>query len=391
MSDKPVTVNTIPNPPAHPGLERAALAVGGLGLGACAIGAVVAGPDAFFHAYLVGVIFWLEVAFGCLGIQMIHGLTGGGWGVLARRPLHAASSTLPALAVLFVPLLFGLPRLYPWARPELVAHDALLQHKAPYLNATFFTVRAALYFALWSGIALVLFDIGRARPGKERPSRRQRLISGPGILASALTMTFAAIDWVMSLDPHWYSTMFGALLVVGSLLGGMAFSIVTVTSETRDDQVPIGRLHDLGNLLLVFTMLWAYLSFCQYLIIYAGNMAEDIPFYVHRTEGGWQHVAQGLIVFHFAVPFVVLITRRTKRSPRALRAVALGILFVHLVEIFWFVAPNFYGPDMHVSGMDLCAPVGIGGLWMYWFSRRLRAFSVPVIAAPPGAAAGGTT
>lgn len=372
----------------HARLERTALAVGVAGVGASAVGALVVGPDAFFHAYLVGVIFWLEIAFGCLGIQMIHGLTGGGWGMLARRPLHAGSSTLPAVGVLFIPLLLGLSRLYPWARPEVVAHDPLLQHKAPYLNVSFFVARAALYFVVWSGIALALFTISRAR-GEKEPGRRQRMISGPGILASALTMSFAAIDWVMSLDPHWYSTMFGALLVVGSLLVGMAFSIVWITSDTSEKELSIDRLHDLGNLLLVFTMLWAYLSFSQYLIIYAGNMAEDVPFYVHRSEGGWQHVSLGLIALHFAVPFVVLITRRTKRSPRALRTVALGILFMHLVEIFWFVAPNFYGHDMHVHWMDVAAPIGVGGLWVFWFSRRLRAFSAPVIAAP--AAAGGAT
>jgi hypothetical protein len=355
--------------------ERIALIVATVGLLACAAGIFVEGQEAFFRAYLVAVVFWIEISFGCLGIQMLHVLTGGGWGQLARRPLHAASSTMPLCAALFAPLLFGLPKLYPWARPELVAADALLQHKAPYLNAPFFIARAAFYFAVWSAIALVLFRQAMAR----KAGVGKKVVAGPGILACALTMTFASIDWVMSLDPHWYSTLFGALVIVGSLLSGMAFNIVTVVTEADEGEVPRDRLHDLGNLLLVFTMLWAYLSFSQYLIIYAGNTAEDVPFYYHRTEGGWQQVALGLIVLHFAVPFTVLITRRTKRSPRALRAVAVGMLVMRLVELFWFIAPNF-GHGLRVGLLDVAAPLGVGGLWVLWFMRRLRAVSTPAIA-----------
>jgi hypothetical protein len=185
--------------------------------------------------------------------------------------------------------------------------------------------------------------------------------------------------------------MFGALMIVGSLLCGMAFSIVATVTEAGEGEVPVDRLHDLGNLLLVFVMLWAYLSFSQYLIIYAGNTAEDVPFYVHRTEGGWQQIALALIVLHFAAPFTVLITRRTKRSPRALRAVALGILAMHLVEIFWFVAPNFTGGKLRVGWLDVAVPVGVGGVWVLWFMRRLRAFSAPALAARPVATAGRAT
>jgi hypothetical protein len=217
-----------------------------------------------------------------------------------------------------------------------------------------------------------LFQRAKRRTGKESAGRSMRKVAGIGILASGLTMTFAAIDWLMSLDPHWFSTMFGLLVVVGSMLGALCFSIVVVTSE-GDDDISKDRLHDLGKLLLVFVMLWAYLSFSQYLIIYAGNMAEDVPFYVHRAHGGWQHVALGLIVLHFAVPFVVLLTRRTKRSPKALRAVAIGILAMRFVELFWFVAPNFHGQRIRVGLLDVAAPIGIGGLWLFYFSRRLRA------------------
>jgi hypothetical protein len=358
---------------SDPRAEKTALVAGAVGMGACVIGALVSGPDAFFQAYLVGVIFWIEIAFGCLGIQMIHALTGGGWGMLARRPLYAGSSTMPFCALAFLPLLAGLPRLYPWARPEVVAADKLIQHKAAYLNGPFFAARAVLYFAVWSTLALVLFQRAKRRDGKPSTGRSMRMIAGPGILASGLTMTFAAIDWLMSLDPHWFSTMFGLLVIVGSLLGALCFSILVVTSETSEEDISKDRLHDLGKLLLVFVMLWAYLSFSQYLIIYAGNMAEDVPFFVHRSHGGWQHLALGLIVLHFAVPFVVLLTRRTKRSPKALRAVAVGILGMRLIELFWFAAPNFRGHHIKVTFLDVAAPVGIGGFWLFWFSRRLRA------------------
>ena len=189
-------------------------------------------------------------------------------------------------------------------------------------------------------------------------------------------MTFAAIDWVQSLDPHWVSTMLGALIIEGTLLSSMAFTIIIVTSEDRrkDDPLPIPALHDLGNLLLVFTLIWAYFSFSQYLIIYAGNMAEDAAWFVHRTEAGWQHISLSLIVLHFAVPFLVLLSKRTKRSPQTIRKVAIGILVMRLVELFWFTAPNWLHHGVHVHWMDVCAPMLVGGLWLFWFSKRYQAF-----------------
>jgi hypothetical protein len=356
-------------------LERAALIAAGIGLLGSIAGGALSGADAFCQSYLVGVIFWVQIAFGCLGIQMLHGLTGGGWGLAARRPLHVASSTMPLLAVLFVPLFFSLPRIYPWARPEVVAHDELLQHKAAFLNVPFFAARTIGYFVLWSAIALLLFQRQRGKKPNTGPGRTARTLAGPGILACGVTMTFAAIDWLMSLDPHWSSTMFGLLVIVGSLLSGIAFCIVFVTTFRDEEAVSIDRLHDLGRLLLVFVMLWAYLSFSQYLIIYGANLAEEVPFYVHRQEGGWQQIALALIVLHFGVPFVVLLTRRTKRSPRALRAVAIGILAMRLVEIFWIAAPTFRGHHFEVRILDISAPVLLGGLWLFWFLRRLSAFA----------------
>jgi len=264
-----------------------------------------------------------------------------------------------------------------------VQHDELLRHKAIFLNTPFFALRAAIYFAVWSGLALALYRRAVRRAGREGSSRGMRILAGPGIVACGLTMTFAAIDWLMSLDPHWTSTMFGLLVIVGALLSGMAFTILIVTSAEEEREIPIGALHDLGNLMLVFVLIWAYFSFSQYLIIYAGNMAEETPWYVHRTEGGWQHLALGLIVLHFAVPFVVLLSRRTKRTPKVVRVVALGVLAMRLVELFWFAAPNFYGHHLHVHWMDITAPIGLGGIWLYYFSRRMAAFGAPAAPAKP--------
>ena len=353
--------------------QNLALGVGGAAAAACAGGAVVWGATAFFSAYLVGFLFWTEIAFGCLGLTMLYTLTGGGWGKAARRPLFSGAATLPISALAFVPVVLGVKALFPWARPEIVAADAMLQHKALYLNVPFFVGRAAGYFALWSGLALFFYRSTRRRGADRAPSRRARTFAGPGLLACGLTMSFAAIDWAMSLDPHWFSTMIGALVVVGSLLSAMAFSIVVVTSDAKKHAFPTQALHDLGNLLLVFTMLWAYLSFSQYLLIYAGNIADEVPFFVYRGEGGWQHVSLALIVLHFAVPFAVLLSRRTKRNPERLRAVAVFVLVMRLVELFWFVAPNFRRGALGVGPLDLLAPLAIGGVWFYAFVRRVRA------------------
>ncbi|HEY4120589.1 MAG TPA: hypothetical protein VGM56_22145 [Byssovorax sp.] len=353
--------------------QSLALGVGVAAAAACAGGAVVWGATAFFSAYLVAFLFWTEIAFGCLGLTMLHALTSGGWGKAARRPLSAGGATLPFVALSFVPVALGVRALFPWARPEVVAGDLVLEHKALYLNVPFFVARAVGYFALWSALALFFYRSTLRRGPDRGPSRRARTFAGPGLVACGVTMSFAAIDWVMSLEPHWFSTMVGALVVVGALLSAMAFAIVVVTSDAKEHECPTQALHDLGNLLLVFTMLWAYLAFSQYLLIYAGNIAEEVPFFVYRTEGGWQHVSLALIVLHFAVPFFVLLSRRTKRNPERLRAVAVFVLLMRLVELFWFVAPNFKGTALAVGPLDLLAPIAVGGVWFYAFVRRVRA------------------
>ncbi len=361
---------------ADPKFGTRALVAAGVGLVGCAVGLALGGVDAFFPSYLAGWMFWLEISFGALGLVMLHLLTTGGWGDLARRPLYAAAAVMPIAALLFAPVLAGLKQLYPWARPELVAHDEVLRHKTLYLNPGFFIGRTVFYFLLWGGLALFLYGRARRR-GNKGPTKSMRTVAGPGMLACGLTMTFAAIDWIMSLDAHWYSTVLGLVFVVGSLLSAMAMVIVVVTTEYREGEYPTQALHDLGNLLLVFTMLWAYLAFTQYLIIYAGNTTEDNAFFVYRTERGWQLVSLALILLHFCVPFCVLLSRNSKRNPRRLRLIALGILAMRLVEIYWFIAPASGAHEIHLGVADFAAPLAVGGVWFFAFSRRLRALPAP--------------
>lgn len=369
----------IPSPWAQK-TQKTALIAGGIGLAATLAGAALNATQ-FFRSYLFGFLVWFGVAFGCLAIQMIHALSGGRWGVLLRRPLYAASTTIPALFVLFLPILAGVTKLYPWAVHGAAEHDALLRHKAPYLNVPFFIARAIACFAVWSLLAVVLYRRASRRvqqskqaEGKDltEPSGAMRRLAAPGLVAGILTISIAAVDWVMSLDPHWFSTLFGFLLFAGQLLSALAFVVVVLRAHAESEglDLNVDALHDVGNFLLVAVMLWAYLSFSQYLIIYAGNMAEDVPFYVHRQEGGYKRIAQALIALHFIAPFLILLSRRTKRSPRVLAALALFLFAMRFVEIYWLVMPNFNAHALTLHWMDVAAPVGIGGVWLWVFLRR---------------------
>ncbi len=369
----------IPSPWAQK-TQKTALIAGGIGLAATLAGAALNATQ-FFRSYLFGFLVWFGVAFGCLAIQMIHALSGGRWGALLRRPLYAASTTIPALFVLFLPILAGVTKLYPWAVHGAAEHDALLRHKAPYLNVPFFIARAIACFAVWSLLAVVLYRRAARRvqqskqaEGKDltEPSGAMRRLAAPGLVAGILTISIAAVDWVMSLDPHWFSTLFGFLLFAGQLLSALAFVVVVLRAHAESEglDLNVDALHDVGNFLLVAVMLWAYLSFSQYLIIYAGNMAEDVPFYVHRQEGGYKRIAQALIALHFIAPFLILLSRRTKRSPRVLAALALFLFAMRFVEIYWLVMPNFNAHALTLHWMDVAAPVGIGGVWLWVFLRR---------------------
>lgn len=358
-------------------LQWRSLVVGAVGLLLCLGGALLS-PSQFFQSYLFAYLFWVGVALGCLAIVMLHHLTGGAWGLVIRRILEAAAMTLPLMAVLFVPLLFGLHDLYLWARPAAVASDASLQHKSLYLNVSFFVIRAVVYFVAWIVMAYLLrrWSLRQDQTANPDLSRRLRLLSGPGLALYGLTVTFASVDWVMSLEPHWFSTIYGMLVAIGQWLTGMAFVIVILAllakSPPLSDVLSPELFHDLGNLLFAFIFIWAYLAFSQFMLIWSGNLTEEIPWYLHRMAGGWKWIALVLIAFHFAVPFLLLLSRDIKRSAGALSAVAVAIVFIHLVNQFWMVAPAFSPNGLHLHWLDIVAPAGIGGIWFAVFIWQLK-------------------
>lgn len=365
-------------PPRLERLRRPALLAGGAGLLVTIAGAFF-DPGQFFRSYLLAYLFFVNIAIGCLSITMIHHLTGGYWGLAIRRLLEAGTRTLPWAAVGFVPLAFGLPHVFPWARPE-AAQDHLIHEKQLYLNVPFFLARAAFYFLVWTLLARALnraslaLDTGA---DYRRTSRRLRGLSGAGLVLMGLTITFSSVDWAMSLDPHWMSTIWGILFMVGQALSAMALVVVIVAFLGGDTPLePLLRaspaLHDLGKLLFAFVMLWAYVSYSQFLIIWSGNLPEEVPWYIHRLHGGWQVLALMLVVFHFALPILLLLSRNTKKDPRLLGTVASGLLFMRLVDLYWLVGPELH----HGSGMpgyllDVTALVGLGGLWFFAFTREL--------------------
>lgn len=357
--------------------QRALLGAGGLGIAVGIAGALVDRAQ-FFRAYLVAYLFFVGIALGALGLVSLNHVTGGRWGIVIRRVCEAAMRTLPLLLILFLPLLLGLGDLYAWARPEVVAHDAVLQHKALYLNVPFFVVRLGLYFAIWLVVAHFLVRWSREQDATGDPDvvRRLQFLGRGALLLYSLTMTFAAIDWAMSLEPHWYSTIYGLLIIGGQVLSAFAFVIPVLVLLT--DREPLTRwvtaeqFHDLGKLMLAFVMLYAYFAFSQFLIVWSGNLPAETPWYLHRLRGGWQYVAIGVVLLQFGLPFAVLLSRDIKRNARRLTAVALLVLVARLVDLYWLVMPAFSPARLAVHWIDLAALVGVGGLWLSYFLWQLR-------------------
>lgn len=359
-------------------LQRNAVIICVLGLVLSAVGAFM-DLQGFFHSYLYAYMFWLGVTVGSLALLMIHHVVGGGWSFLIRRHLEAGSRLLPWLLLLFVPVVTGLLYfgLYEWARPE-AANDPTLRLKSAYLNVPFFIARTVLYFAIWIAFAAVLNRWGAIQNERNDPDVFSRLnvLGGAGLVVYALTMTFASVDWVMSLTPHWYSSIFGMLVVVSQGLSTLALMLVLTWYLAGDQpllrRVPSGYFRDLGNLMLAFVMLWGYMSLSQYLITYSGNTAEEITWYVRRGTGGWEYVSLLLIPLHFFLPFIVLIVGSgIKRNPSRLARIAGFILFMRFVDLFWWVTPTFR-KTIGLSLADLGTPLLIGGIWLGLWAGQMR-------------------
>jgi hypothetical protein len=363
--------------PRLEGLQRAGFVAAGLGVIGMLIILVAAGTDSFFQAYLMAYLFCLGLGLGCFAWLMIHHLSGGAWGFAIRRILEAGAMTLPLLAVLFLPIIVGMGSLFIWTNPEYVAADHLLQHKEPYLNTGAFMLRAIIYFVIWAGFAYLLWTWSReqdeAPDGDFRPAVRMRYLSGLGIVLFVITLTFASVDWGMSVEPHFYSTMYGVLFMVGYGLTALAFIVLLLArisdAKPFSEVLGITRIHAIAKLMFAFVVLWAYVSYGQYVIIWSGNLPEFTPWYIHRTEMGWGLIALLLIIFHFAVPFFILLSRRLKQTISQLWVVAALILVMRMVDVFWLIAPDFYTEGFSIGALltYVVAVVGLGGIWLSGF------------------------
>lgn len=373
--------------------QTLALVAGALGVILAALGALLSGAEGFKHlmfGYLTGFVFWTGLSVGSLALLMLQFIARGAWGVTARRIFEAGSRTIPLMAVLFIPVALSIHTLYHWSHEDVMRTDEILKLKLPYLTSFWFIFRSILYFVAWM-ILVYFFNRWSGEQdatGREKLGNLMRNLSGPGFVLFALTVTFASVDWVMSLDPHWYSTIFGILFMGGWGLTAMSFTIIclVVLSRFEPGHSFLTRMHfhDFGKFLLAFTMLWAYFNLSQFLIIWSGNLPEEIPWYMRRMSGGWGWVGASLVILHFALPFMLLLMRRTKRDPRILGMIAGLLFFMHFVDTFYMIAPeatrDHSGVNPHhghfLQGFEILPyiglPLAIGGVWLWLFIRYLR-------------------
>lgn len=357
--------------PAIRRYQTVGLLIGLIGLAATGMGAFL-NNEQFWRSYLLAYVFWLEIAVGCLGMLMLHHLVGGRWSAVIRRLMETGAMTLPLLALLFIPLLFGLHTLYPWTDPQFLAKNAVVQSKTAYLNIPFFIGRAVIYFAIWLSLAYLFnrWSLAQDQTGDPKLVQRMRRLSALGMILYMLTSTFAAYDWLMSLEPAWASSIYGLLFIIGQALAALSLALIglhVLTQQHGGGKELIKSFNDLGNFMLGFVMIWAYFAFSQFLIIWSANIPEEAVWYVHRTHGGWQSVGLFLIAFHFVLPFFLLLSRRIKRQAQLLMALAVLILCVRFVDLFWLIVPAFYPEGLHMHWLDFVIVLALGGLWFAFF------------------------
>ncbi|MCS6772002.1 MAG: hypothetical protein NZ740_08260 [Kiritimatiellae bacterium] len=364
-------------------LRLKALAVGIVGTGATIASWFVIGPDQFFQSWLAGFMYVFAFASGGLGLLMIHHLASGRWSFCLQRPYEAAARTFPLILVLFIPIAFGMDRLYAWVNPAK-HHDHVLehvmQHKGMYLNLPWFFIRTGIYFAIWIGLTWLLTTwsaLQDARPAeRELYGRKMRMLSGIGLVIFGLAVTFAAFDWAMSVEPKWYSSIYGAIMMVGqgvSTLCLMAIVARILSADSRYGSViGVQQFHDIGNMIFAFTILWTYMNVSQLVIIWSGNLPEEIEYYAHRSHAPWTQIAAGLAVFHFFIPFGLMLFKAVKKNARTLSWIAGGLLVMRFVDYFWTLMPAFRHEHFHISWADLAAPIGMFGLWLFVFLGNLQ-------------------
>lgn len=370
-----------------PTLFRAGLAVGIAGIAASAAAAVLE-PAYFFRACLYGFEFWLGVSLGCVAILLLHYRMGGGWGVATRRIFEAGAMVLPLPALALIPVLLGLPYVYEWANAAAVAGDPVLQHKAAYLNPTFFMLRSLVYVALWTALAWLFFSRSRAQDTTDspQPTRQLVLLSGPGLAVLILSGSFAWMDWLMSLEPKWYSSVYPLLVLSGQATSSLALGVIVAATVAEDPVVgrtlTRERFHDLGTLLFTFVFFWAYLNFSQLIVIWSGNLTEEIPWYLTRSSGGWEYVAAALFALAFVLPFFLLLFRSIKRDRKKLRWIAALVFAMQMVHAYWLQAPPFQpaGPEFHWP--YAATLLGVGGLWLAAFAWLIQQRPLLPVRAP---------
>jgi hypothetical protein len=364
-------------PPLAGKFQGTALIIGAI-FSVLAIVGFVVNPEEFYRAYLVAYMGWLGLSLGCLALVMLVHLTGGAWGMVVRRIWEAGSRTLSLMIVLFIPLIFGMNRLYIWLNPVEIAKSKHLQEiTQTYLTQRGWILRAVFYFAIWAVMSFLLnrWSAEQDSPSFNGSNQRFRMLSAPGLVVYGFTISFASIDWVMSLDPSWISTIYGLLFIVGEALFAMCLAVIV--EALLENEKPFSTLlqptyvHDHGKLTLAFVMLWAYFNFSQWLIIWAGNLPDEITFYMARLHGGWEYVGLSLACFHFFAPFFLLLSRSFKRKTRTLVWVSLWLVLMRFVDLFWLIEPNFY-KTFHLSWITLVLPIAMGGLWFALFFHNLR-------------------
>jgi hypothetical protein len=367
-------------------VQQNAIGAALVGLALCAVGFFVNGPQAFFPSYLFAYLFWFGVTTGSLALLLLHHTVGGGWGYVIRAFLEAATRLLLPVLLLFIPVVIGLLGfgLYEWTHAE-AATDPILQAKSAYLNVPFFLVRVVVYFAIWMVFATLLNRWGGIQYERVDHDNFSRLtvLGASGMVVYVLTLTFAFVDWVMSLTPHWFSSIYGLLAIVSQGLSTLALMMVLFAylTEAREGpagraapaaMIPSGYFRDLGNLMLAFVLLWAYMSFSQYVITYSGNTTEEISWYLDRRQGGWGIVSLVLIPLHFALPFLILlIGSGIKREPKRLAKVGAFLILMRFIDLFWWVAPTFR-PTLTVHFADVGAPLLLGGIWLWLWAGQMK-------------------
>jgi len=365
-------------------LQSGGIVVGGVALLVAIFGAMKSPAD-FYHSYIFSYMLILGLTVGSLGLLMLQHLTGGIWGMVIRRPLEAASRNLWLMLFLFAPIVVGMKYLYSgndsetgWLNAPKEGEHALTSWQQGYLTQGGFLTRAVVYFAIWIVLMVVFNNWSKQQDqasSGEGLKLRMKSLAAPGVILYILAMTFAAIDWVMSLSPRWASTIYGFIFVAGQAIAAMALMIAVIvllaSSEPFREVIKKRHLHDLAKLLFAFNMLWAYFEFSQLLIIWSGNQPEEITFYRSRLNGQWGVVAVMVLLFSFAIPFLLLLSRDVKRTASVISKIAVWMIFMRLVDLYWMTRPEFTSRAVP-TWLDIVVPVALIGLWMGFFAMNLK-------------------